>query len=92
MSNGTRATLRDNSRLPKEPRTILSAALKHSLLVTGTSVPAAARFMGRRSTKTVKRWLRGSTPIVVEAVMKSRRLWPHFLRCLVGIERKARRV
>lgn len=91
MSNGTRAGMSSRSRQPKATRAILSAALKHSLRVTRSSPAAGARFVGR-DVKTFRRWLREESPIVVEAVMCSGRLWPHFLRCLLGIERKARRV
>lgn len=91
MSQGTLSRLSGKSRAPKATRAILSAALKHSVRVTRSTVPAAARFVGR-DVKTFRRWLRCESPIVVEAVMCSGRLWPHFLRCLVGIERKARRV
>lgn len=78
-------------RTSAQSRTTLSFALRHALDAAGASHRDAADWL-RVSSRTVGRWARGEAPLDVEVLMTSWRLWPPFLRCLVGLERKARRV
>lgn len=74
----------------KIARTILCTALRHALEATGMPQAMAARSMGVRQF-TVRRWLRGQSPIKVERVLRSIELGKHFIRCLASLERRARR-
>jgi hypothetical protein len=69
----------------------LRGALRYAVEHSGASLEASARWLGKDAA-TLRRWLRGERRIDVEAVMRSRHLWPLFLRCLVIAERKARNV
>jgi hypothetical protein len=70
---------------------VLSAAFVHALTAVQASQGMAARWLGV-TTRTVGRWSRAESPIDVEALACSKKLWPHFFRCLLVLERKARRV
>lgn len=74
----------------KECRSLLIAALAHALTETGTSQAEAARWFGV-GIASVQRWLSGASPMRVEAVLRSRAISAHFLRCLVLMDRKTRR-
>lgn len=78
-------------RAASQARTTLSFALRHALDSAGASHRDAADWL-RVSARTVGRWARGEAPIDVEVLMTSWRIWPHFFRCLLVLERKARRV
>jgi len=42
------------------------------------------------SPSTLRTWMRGTHRINVEKVAAATNLWPHFLRCLVMLERRGR--
>lgn len=75
----------------KRPRRVFCVAFVHSLEAAGVSVNAAARWMGKAPI-TVRGWIAGTHRIDFEAVYRSQKLWAPFFRCLVALERKARRV
>lgn len=91
MANGTK---RRGRRLPplRRPRRVvrpvLVRAFRHALEKSDASHAAAARWL-QIGTSTLGRWLRGESPIDVETIMMSRRLWRPFFVCLLDIERKA---
>lgn len=79
------------TRSTKEVRAVLRGAFSHALAQVGESQAAVARWL-RKDVSTIRRWQAGTVKIDVESIMRSGRLWAPFLRCLVILERKARRV
>jgi hypothetical protein len=75
---------------PPNVRAIMRAAFVHSISATGISHAAVARLVGKNGS-TIRRWLAQTTLVDVEALEQTR-LWPHFFRCWVALERKARRI
>lgn len=74
-----------------EVRRLLSAAFVHALTTVQASHEKAARWLGVTA-RTTGRWARAEGAVDVERLACSRQLWPHFLRCVVAMERKGRRV
>lgn len=72
-------------------RQLFAVAFVHSLNASAVSVNGAARWLRRRPA-TIRAWISGEHRIDFEAIARSPKLWSHFLRCLVILERKARRV
>lgn len=89
----SRAAPRPDAKGPTatESRKVFCAAFVQAVDSSGASLNSVARWVNRSSV-TVRGWLRGTHRIDFEAVRGSTRLWGHFLRCLVVLERKARRV
>jgi len=83
--------LRHVTRGKQECRATLREAFAHACERSRGSQAAIAMWLGINPS-TVRRWLKCERPLDVEALMGSARLWPHFFRCLIGLERKARRV
>lgn len=69
----------------------MSIALRHAIGRTGASVASAARWCGK-SRRTLDRWLDGKQSVSLETLMRTPQLWGSFIRCLVVIERKGRRI
>lgn len=93
MTERNGAHSRGGRRSDKENRAVVSAALKHSKQVNRKSFEALARLMGPDE-KTIRRWLdddEESWP-TLKALMRNENVWRHFLRCFVGVERKAHRI
>lgn len=72
-------------------RQTVASVFVQSLRAGKVSHASAAKGM-RVTKRTVGAIARGETPLRLEAVMIHRKLWPHFARCLLVTERKARRV
>lgn len=87
-ARGADVGARAAERTISEVRHRLSLAFVHSLGANRTSMRVVAQEFGI-TRRTVQRWAEGSHRIDIERLMRSR-LWPHFLRCLVIMERKAR--
>lgn len=85
------AEITGNSNGHGKGRQVFRLAFVHCLEITHTSINAAARWL-KRSPETIRGWVNGTHRIDFEAVYLSQKLWPHFFRCLVMMERKARRV
>lgn len=79
------------ARTPEQVRRLFRDAFVHCMDATGATSGAAARWLKRRPS-TIRGWLAGTHRIDLEAVACSPKLWPHFLRCVVGLERKTRHV
>lgn len=73
------------------PVAILSAALRSSMLTEDASAADVAKWCDV-DPRTVQRWLAGDTPVAVERVMRSRRLWPHFRQALSDYRRESERL
>lgn len=97
MGNGIKPSLsrkrvRNNSqRSISNVRSILCVAFVHSMKSARLSRSGTAREL-RKTTHTINRWLQKKSRIDVEAIAASSKLWPHFLRCLLMLERKAGRI
>lgn len=89
--NGSRRAT--GRRTDEENRAVVSEALTHAKQITGKSFEGLARAMGPDE-KTIRRWVDPKEKAFpsLKALMRNPAVWGHFLRCLVGIERKARRV
>jgi hypothetical protein len=83
--------LRHITRSKQECRATLRGAFEHACERSGGTHAAVAKWLGK-DPSTIRRWLNLERPLDMEALMRSSRIWPHFFRCLVAIERKARRV
>lgn len=70
-------------------RQIFHESFVHSVRSSRMTKAQVAREL-RITPATVHNWLRGDHRIDLETLAMSLRLWPHFLRCLVVIERKAK--
>lgn len=64
------------------PVSVLIAALRVAMEATGASIADTAKWCGV-SPPTICRWLRGERPVAFEKVMRSQRLYPHFIDYLV---------
>jgi hypothetical protein len=64
-----------------EGRALVHLALGHAIRQVGASRAECARWMGVAES-TLTRWLQKSTPVLVEAVLSSRRLRRPFATCL----------
>lgn len=91
MTSPADRQLRHITRSAQECRATLRVAFAHAVKKSNGSHAAVAKWLGKNPS-TVRRWLSRERPIDVEALMRSAKLWPHFFRCLLIIERKARRV
>jgi hypothetical protein len=69
----------------------MSIALRHAIGRSKASVAAAARWCGK-DRRTLDRWLSGKQAVNLETLMRTPQLWGPFIRCLVVIERKSRRI
>jgi hypothetical protein len=84
---GNLATVKRRTR--KEVRTLFCSVLAHAVDESGLSRAATARHLGIAPI-TLRGWLSGKHAISLETLACSLRLWPHFARCLLVLERKAR--
>lgn len=69
-------------------RQLFHTAFVHAVDKSGLSIPAVARALAV-TTATVRGWVHGKHAITAEALTDVR-IWAHFLRCVVVMERKAR--
>lgn len=96
MTGQVNGKSRRNGRRPLNvTRALLSGALRHTIETVGCSRASAARWLGVDEV-TLRRWLKGSSALRVETVLRSTRLGEPFLACarivlhkLVKAERKA---
>lgn len=79
------------ARSSADVRLVLATAFVHALTAVQASHGIAARWLGV-TRRTVGRWARAEGALDLELLGTSKQLWPHFLRCLTVLERKARRV
>lgn len=91
MTSSADRQLRHITRSAQECRATLRVAFAHAVKKSKGSNSAVARWLGKNPS-TVRRWLKDERPLDMEALMRSAKIWPHFFRCLLIIERKARRV
>lgn len=85
--NGRRAA--DVRRAANFGRTSLSDALRYALRQARMTRAAAARALGITA-RTLLRWIKCETPIVVELILDEPRLCDFFLRCLsVAVRKRA---
>lgn len=88
MAPRKNATPKRRSRV--EIRKTFHVAFVHCVDKSGLATPPRVARELRVTTVTARNWLRGDHRIDLETLAMSGRLWPHFLRCLVVAERKAR--
>lgn len=91
MTSPASKQLRHLTRSAQECRATLRAAFAHAVEKSKGSQSAVAMWLGKNPS-TIRRWLKDERPLDIEAMMRSAKLWPHFFRCLLVIERKGRRV
>jgi len=72
---------RSASGCQPETRPFLAAALRTAMKATGAECADVA-YWCKVGERTIRRWVREDSPIDVEVIMRSRRLWPLFLQQL----------
>jgi len=91
MSTRADRQLRHVRRSEQEVRATMREAFEHALKRSRASRSAVANWLNR-DVSTLRRWLNDEEAEIDFYAVARTSLWPHFLRCLVVLERKARRV